>query len=107
MTGLATRVARHRFRTPAQLLAHQLPIAPKPLPTLVVRGQDGANGHDHQIFSKTEGNVTFYSGTTTAYPPPHPGDGPAPKRSPCRAGNYTTSLGLREVSYPGAKIRLC
>ncbi|MDT5009606.1 MAG: hypothetical protein QOH57_1223, partial [Mycobacterium sp.] len=37
------------------------------------------NGHVHQLFSKTEGNVTFYSGTTTAYPLPHAGDGPAPK----------------------------
>ena len=34
------------------------------------------NGHVHQLFTKTEGNVTFYSGTTTAYPLPHPGDGP-------------------------------
>ncbi|WP_216893794.1 metallophosphoesterase family protein, partial [Nocardia alni] len=33
------------------------------------------NGHVHQLFTKTEGNVTFYSGTTTAYPLPHPGDG--------------------------------
>ncbi|ETB47381.1 metallophosphoesterase, partial [Mycobacterium avium 10-5560] len=37
------------------------------------------NGHVHQLFSKTEDNVTFHSGTTTAYPLPHPGDGPAPK----------------------------
>ena len=34
------------------------------------------NGHVHQLFTKTEGNITFYSGTTTAYPLPHPGDGP-------------------------------
>ncbi|HEX7825528.1 MAG TPA: metallophosphoesterase, partial [Mycobacterium sp.] len=32
------------------------------------------NGHVHQVFSKTEGNITFHSGTTTAYPLPHPGD---------------------------------
>jgi Icc protein len=36
------------------------------------------NGHVHQLFSKTEGNVTFHSATTTAYPLPHPGQGPAP-----------------------------
>src|SRR5947208_1582463 len=29
------------------------------------------NGHVHQLFSKTEGNITFYCGTTTAYPLPH------------------------------------
>ena len=57
------------------------------------------NGHVHQIFSKTEGNVTFYSGTTTAYPLPHPGDGPAPKPVTLPAGKLHDALGIREVSY--------
>ena len=45
------------------------------------------NGHVHQLFSKTEGNVTFHSATTTAYPLPHPGDGAAPKPVTLPAGN--------------------
>ena len=53
----------------------------------------------HQIFSKTEGNVTFFSGTTTAYPLPHPGDGPAPKPLTLPAGKLHDALGIREVSY--------
>jgi 3',5'-cyclic AMP phosphodiesterase CpdA len=57
------------------------------------------NGHVHQLFSKTEGNVTFYSGTTTAYPLPHPGDGPAPKPVTLPAGALHDVLGIREVSY--------
>ncbi|OBB33300.1 metallophosphoesterase [Mycolicibacterium peregrinum] len=57
------------------------------------------NGHVHQLFSKTEGNVTFYSGTTTAYPLPHPGDGPAPKPLTLPAGRLHDALGIREVSY--------
>jgi hypothetical protein len=57
------------------------------------------NGHVHQIFSKTEGNVTFYSGTTTAYPLPHPGDGSAPKPVTLPAGKLRDALGIREVSY--------
>jgi 3',5'-cyclic AMP phosphodiesterase CpdA len=57
------------------------------------------NGHVHQVFSKTEGNVTFYSGTTTAYPLPHPGDGPAPKPLTLPAGQLHDVLGIREVSY--------
>jgi hypothetical protein len=57
------------------------------------------NGHVHQLFSKTEGNVTFYSGTTTAYPLPHPGDGPAPKPITLPAGKLGDALGIREVSY--------
>ena len=57
------------------------------------------NGHVHQLFSKTEGNVTFYSGTTTAYPLPRPGDGPAPKPLTLPAGQLHDALGIREVSY--------
>ena len=57
------------------------------------------NGHVHQLFSKTEGNVTFHSGTTTAYPLPHPGDGPAPKPVTLPAGKLHGALGIREVSY--------
>ena len=57
------------------------------------------NGHVHQLFTKTEGNVTFYTGTTTAYPLPHPGDGPAPKPVTLPAGQLHDALGIREVSY--------
>jgi 3',5'-cyclic AMP phosphodiesterase CpdA len=57
------------------------------------------NGHVHQLFSKTEGNVTFYSATTTAYPLPHPGDGPAPKPVTLPAGQLHDALGIREVNY--------
>ena len=57
------------------------------------------NGHVHQLFSKTEGNVTFYSATTTAYPLPHPGDGPAPKPITLPAGQLHDALGVREVTY--------
>ena len=53
----------------------------------------------HQLFSKTEGNVTFHSATTTAYPLPHPGDGPAPKPLTLPAGKLHDALGIREVTY--------
>jgi 3',5'-cyclic AMP phosphodiesterase CpdA len=57
------------------------------------------NGHVHQLFTKTEGNVTFHSATTTAYPLPHPGDGPAPKPLTLPAGQLADVLGIREVTY--------
>ncbi|OBG22354.1 metallophosphoesterase [Mycobacterium sp. 852002-51057_SCH5723018] len=64
------------------------------------------NGHVHQLFSKTEGNVHFYSGTTTAYPLPHPGDGPAPKPVTLPAGKLGDALGVREVSYTKGQTAL-
>ncbi|MFJ4649954.1 metallophosphoesterase family protein [Nocardia sp. NPDC088792] len=57
------------------------------------------NGHVHQLFTKTEGNITFYSGTTTAYPLPKPGDGPAPAPVTLPAGKLHSALGIREVTY--------
>jgi 3',5'-cyclic AMP phosphodiesterase CpdA len=64
------------------------------------------NGHVHQLFSKTEGNVTFYSGTTTAYPLPHPGGGPVPKPVTLPAGKLRDALGIREVSYTKGETTL-
>ena len=59
------------------------------------------NGHVHQLFAKTEGNVTFYS-ATTAYPLPHPGVGPGPIPVTLPAGQLGAALGIRDVSYqPG------
>src|SRR5476649_1189439 len=36
------------------------------------------NGHIHQIVQKVEGNVTFHTARSTAYPQPVAGDGPGP-----------------------------
>ncbi|MGH3782356.1 MAG: metallophosphoesterase family protein [Pseudonocardiaceae bacterium] len=60
------------------------------------------NGHVHQLFTKTDGNVTFYSATTTAYPLPHPGQGPGPIPVTLPAGALGAALGVRDVTYqPG------
>jgi 3',5'-cyclic AMP phosphodiesterase CpdA len=60
------------------------------------------NGHVHQLFTKTEGNVTFHSATTTAYPLPKPGTAAAPAPVTLPAGQLGDALGIREVSYqPG------
>ncbi|OBJ27111.1 metallophosphoesterase family protein [Mycobacterium colombiense] len=64
------------------------------------------NGHVHQLFSKTDDNVTFYSGTTTAYPLPRPGDGPAPKPVTLPAGKLRDALGIRAVSYTKGEAAL-
>lgn len=57
------------------------------------------NGHIHQLFTKTEGNVTFHSATTTAYPLPKPGRAPAPAPVTLPAGKLRHALGIREVGY--------
>lgn len=59
------------------------------------------NGHVHQLFSRTEGNVTFHSATTTAYPLPAPGHGPAPTPQVLPARQLEAALGIRTVTYKG------
>ncbi|WP_312872207.1 metallophosphoesterase family protein [Amycolatopsis dendrobii] len=67
------------------------------------------NGHVHQLFTKTEGNITFHSATTTAYPLPQPGTRPAPIPVTLPAGKLKDALGIREVSYrpggPGLAVK--
>ncbi|GAB1340145.1 metallophosphoesterase [Streptomyces sp. E-15] len=57
------------------------------------------NGHVHQLFTKTEGNITFHSATTTAYPLPHPGRAPAPTPQVVPARQLRAALGIRTVGY--------
>jgi Icc protein len=57
------------------------------------------NGHVHQLFVKTEGNVTFHSATTTAYPLPAPGAATAPVPVTLPAGTLYGALGIRTVTY--------
>jgi len=57
------------------------------------------NGHVHQLFTKTEGNITFHSATTTAYPLPKPGQGPGPVPQVLPAGRLKDALGIRTVDY--------
>jgi hypothetical protein len=57
------------------------------------------NGHVHQLFTKTEGNITFHSATTTAYPLPAPGQAPAPAPQVLPARQLRDALGIRTVTY--------
>jgi 3',5'-cyclic-AMP phosphodiesterase len=57
------------------------------------------NGHVHQLFTKTEGNITFHSATTTAYPLPKPGTAAAPTPQTLPAGQLRQALGIRAVTY--------
>jgi len=61
------------------------------------------NGHIHQIQQKVEGNITFHTARSTAYPQPSPGVGPGPGPMKDLAGNPLASyLGVRSVQHlPG------
>jgi 3',5'-cyclic-AMP phosphodiesterase len=57
------------------------------------------NGHIHQVLQKVEGNVTFHSARSTAFPQSEPGKGtPGPIRD-LPAMKLKAALGLSEVSY--------
>ena len=65
------------------------------------------NGHVHQVLQKVEGNVTFHTACSTAFPQPAPGkaDSPGPvKNTP--ADKLKSVLGLTKVNYVEAKSAL-
>ena len=57
------------------------------------------NGHIHQTMQKVEGNVTFHTAASTAFPQPQPGkaDSPGPMKVP--ADQLKRVLGITDVTY--------
>jgi Icc protein len=57
------------------------------------------NGHIHQIMQKVEGNVTFHTAASTAFPQPQPGkaDSPGPMKVP--AEQLRSLLGITDVNF--------
>ena len=53
----------------------------------------------HQIMQKVEGNVSFHTAASTAFPQPQPGkaDSPGPMKVP--AEQLKTVLGITDVNY--------
>jgi 3',5'-cyclic AMP phosphodiesterase CpdA len=56
------------------------------------------NGHIHQIVQKVEGNITFHTAQSTAFPQPAPGEGPAPGPLKVPAEELARRLGVTSVS---------
>jgi len=56
------------------------------------------NGHIHQTMQKVEGNVTFHTAASTAFPQPAPGkaDSPGPMKVP--AEQLKSVLGITDVN---------
>jgi 3',5'-cyclic AMP phosphodiesterase CpdA len=57
------------------------------------------NGHIHQTVKKVEGNVTFHTAMSTAFPQPKPGAAPKPGPMKVDAAILPTVLGITEVNY--------
>jgi Icc protein len=57
------------------------------------------NGHIHQTMQKVEGNVTFHTALSTAFPQPAPGTAPSPGPMTVDAGVLGNFVGVREVKF--------
>jgi len=57
------------------------------------------NGHIHQTMQKIEGNVTFHTATSTAFPQPQPGKAEAPGPMKVPAEQLRALLGITDVNY--------
>ena len=64
------------------------------------------NGHIHQLMQKVEGNVTFHTARSTAFPQPAPGTAPGPGPMKVPAGELRKWLGVRNVVYTPASTEL-
>jgi 3',5'-cyclic AMP phosphodiesterase CpdA len=64
------------------------------------------NGHIHQIIQKVEGNVTFHTARSTAFPQPAPGTAPAPGPMKVADDKLRTVLGTAEVTFKRGQQRL-
>jgi 3',5'-cyclic AMP phosphodiesterase CpdA len=59
------------------------------------------NGHIHQIMQKVEGNVSFHTAMSTAFPQPAPGTAPSPGPMKVPAEKLRSVLGITEVQFVG------
>jgi 3',5'-cyclic AMP phosphodiesterase CpdA len=64
------------------------------------------NGHIHQLMQKVEGNVTFHTARSTAFPQPAPGTAPSPGPMLVPAEKLRSVLGITSVLYTQGKEAL-
>ena len=57
------------------------------------------NGHIHQTIQKTEGNITFHTAMSTAFPQPAPGSAPSAGPMKVPAEKLRSVLGLTDVYF--------
>jgi 3',5'-cyclic AMP phosphodiesterase CpdA len=64
------------------------------------------NGHIHQIMQKVEGNVTFHTAMSTAFPQPAPGAAPSPGPMKVADDKLRSLLGVTDVTFKRGQQRL-
>jgi 3',5'-cyclic-AMP phosphodiesterase len=64
------------------------------------------NGHIHQVLQKVEGNVTFHTAMSTAFPQPAPGTTPSPGPMKVPAEKLQQVLGITNVSFVAQRHQL-
>jgi Icc protein len=57
------------------------------------------NGHIHQVMQKVEGNVTFHTAMSTAFPQPAPGAAPAPGPMKVPDEQLRSVLGISDINF--------
>jgi len=64
------------------------------------------NGHIHQVMQKVEGNVTFHTARSTAFPQPAPGTAPSPGPLKVADDKLRTLLGTASIAFTRGESRL-
>jgi 3',5'-cyclic AMP phosphodiesterase CpdA len=64
------------------------------------------NGHIHQVMQKVEGNVTFHTARSTAFPQPAPGTAPSSGPLKVPDDQLRTMLGITNVTFKQNEQRL-
>lgn len=64
------------------------------------------NGHIHQVMQKVEGNVTFHTAMSTAFPQPAPGQAPSPGPMKVPDEKLRSVLGITDVNFVRGKHTL-
>jgi len=64
------------------------------------------NGHIHQVMQKVEGNVTFHTARSTAFPQPAPGAAPSPGPMKVPDDKLRTVLGTASIAFKQGEQRL-
>ncbi|MFZ3358928.1 MAG: metallophosphoesterase [Xanthobacteraceae bacterium] len=64
------------------------------------------NGHIHQVMQKVEGNVTFHTARSTAFPQPAPGAAPSPGPMKVPDDQLRKMLGIAKVTFKQNEQRL-